>query len=51
MQAASTDLPIYRTISPGYRAFLTVIIMTGAFMAILDTTIVVVVIPKPGDPF
>ena len=50
MQEQSTDLPIYQTISPGYRAFLTVIVMTGAFMAILDTTIVVVVIPKMIGP-
>jgi DHA2 family multidrug resistance protein len=50
IQAQSTDLPIYRTISPGQRTFLTVIIMVGAFMAILDTTIVVVVIPKMIGP-
>ena len=43
-------LPIYLTISPGYRAFLTLIVMAGAFMAILDTTIVVVVIPKMIGP-
>jgi DHA2 family multidrug resistance protein len=50
MQAPSTDLPIYLTISRGYRAFLTLIVMVGAFMAILDTTIVVVVIPKMIGP-
>jgi len=50
MQAQSTDVPIYRTISPGHRAFLTVIVMAGAFMAILDTTIVVVVVPKMIGP-
>ena len=50
IQEQSTDLPIYLTISTGYRAFLTVIIMAGAFMAILDTTIVVVVIPKMIGP-
>ena len=50
MQVPSAELPIYRTISPGQRAFLTVIIMTGAFMAILDTTIAVVVIPKMIGP-
>ena len=50
MQAESADLPIYRTISPGQRTFLTIIIMVGAFMAILDTTIVVVVIPKMIGP-
>jgi DHA2 family multidrug resistance protein len=50
MQSQSTDLPIYLTISTGYRAFLTLIVMAGAFMAILDTTIVVVVIPKMIGP-
>jgi DHA2 family multidrug resistance protein len=50
MEAPSTDLPIYRTISRGRRTFLTIIVMTGAFMAILDTTIVVVVIPKMIGP-
>jgi len=44
------DIPIYARISKGYRAFLTVIIMTGAFMAILDTTVVDVVIPKMMGP-
>lgn len=50
MQSQSSELPIYLTISPGYRAFLTLIVMAGAFMAILDTTIVVVVIPKMIGP-
>lgn len=50
MQEQPPNQPIYRTISPGYRAFLTVIVMVGAFMAILDTTIVVVVIPKMIGP-
>ena len=50
MKADPTDLPIHRTISPGYRAFLTVIVMPGAFMAILDTTVVDVVIPKMIGP-
>ena len=50
MQSQTSDLPFYRTISPGQRTFLTVIIMVGAFMAILDTTIVVVVIPKMIGP-
>jgi DHA2 family multidrug resistance protein len=50
METQSTDLPIYRTISPGQRTFLTIIVMVGAFMAILDTTIVVVVIPKMIGP-
>ena len=50
MQEQSPDIPFYQTITPGYRAFLTVIIMTGAFMAILDTTVVDVVIPKMIGP-
>jgi MFS transporter, DHA2 family, multidrug resistance protein len=50
METPSTDVPIYRTISRGRRTFLTIIVMTGAFMAILDTTIVVVVIPKMIGP-
>jgi MFS transporter, DHA2 family, multidrug resistance protein len=50
MQPQTLELPIYRTISTGYRAFLTIIIMTGAFMAILDTTIIDVVVPKMIAP-
>jgi len=50
MQTHSQELPIYLTISPAYRALLTIIIMTGAFMAILDTTIVDVVVPKMIAP-
>jgi DHA2 family multidrug resistance protein len=42
--------PIYETITPGLRAFLTLIVMTGAFMAILDTTVVDVVVPKMMGP-
>ncbi|WP_456434353.1 DHA2 family efflux MFS transporter permease subunit [Thermosulfuriphilus sp.] len=42
--------PIYETISPIRRAILTFIVMIGAFMAILDTTIVDVVIPKMMAP-
>lgn len=49
-QPAGEELPIYETISPGYRAFLTLIIMIGAFMAILDTTVVDVVVPKMMGP-
>ncbi len=40
----------YRDISPTMRAVITLIVMTGAFMAILDTTIVDVVIPKMMAP-
>ena len=44
------EIPVYDMISKGYRAFLTVIVMLGAFMAILDTTVVDVVIPKMMGP-
>lgn len=49
-QTQEQNLPFYLTISSGYRAFLTLIIMVGAFMAILDTTVVDVVIPKMIGP-
>ena len=48
--SASEELPIHATLSTGRRTFLTVIIMIGAFMAILDTTVVDVVIPKMMGP-
>ena len=48
--APDREAPIYETITPGLRAFLTVIVMTGAFMAILDTTVVDVVVPKMMGP-
>jgi len=41
---------IAESISPGYRALLTLIVMTGSFMAILDTTVVDVVVPKMMGP-
>ena len=44
------ERPIYETISVGYRSFLTLVVMIGAFMAILDTTVVDVVIPKMMGP-
>jgi len=47
---ADPERPIYEQISPGYRAFLSCIIMLGAFMAILDTTVVDVVVPKMMGP-
>jgi DHA2 family multidrug resistance protein len=50
MREQDPEIPFYQTISPVYRGFLTVIIMTGAFMAILDTTVVDVVIPKMIGP-
>jgi len=46
----ASEAPIYETITPGLRAFMTVIVMTGAFMAILDTTVVDVVVPKMMGP-
>ena len=48
--SAEKELPIFKTISTGYRVFLTFIVMTGAFMAILDTTVVDVVVPKMMGP-
>ncbi|NOY69023.1 MAG: DHA2 family efflux MFS transporter permease subunit [Deltaproteobacteria bacterium] len=50
MQTAADEQPIYETISTAYRSFLTLIIMTGSFIAILDTTVVDVVIPKMMGP-
>ncbi len=50
MNQAPAEQPIYQTISPGYRAFLTLVVMLGAFMAILDTTVVDVVVPKMMGP-
>ena len=44
------ETPIHARISPAYRTFLTFIVMTGAFMAILDTTVVDVVVPKMMGP-
>jgi MFS transporter, DHA2 family, multidrug resistance protein len=48
MQVA--EKTIAETISPGLRSLLTLIVMTGAFMAILDTTVVDVVVPKMMGP-
>ncbi|MGC9188066.1 MAG: DHA2 family efflux MFS transporter permease subunit [Sulfurihydrogenibium sp.] len=42
--------PIYEKISNLERALITFIVMTGAFMAILDTTIVDIVVPKMMGP-
>ena len=42
--------PIYESITSGERIIITFIVMTGTFMAILDTTIVDVVIPKMMSP-
>ena len=49
-QGNPDEQPVYEQISTGHRIFLTIIIMVGAFMAILDTTIVDVVIPKMMGP-
>ncbi len=48
MQAAEET--IAESISPGFRSLLTLIVMTGSFMAILDTTVVDVVVPKMMGP-
>ncbi len=42
--------PIYERISNVERALITFIVMTGTFMAILDTTIVDIVVPKMVGP-
>jgi len=44
------SIPIYEKISSGERALITFIVMSGAFMAILDTTIVDIIIPKITAP-
>jgi len=44
------EKPIYERISTGERVLITFIVMTGAFMAILDTTIVDIVVPKMMSP-
>ncbi|HDD53657.1 MAG TPA: MFS transporter, partial [Thermosulfidibacter takaii] len=43
-------VPIYERISPAERVFLTAIIIAGVFMAVLDTTIVEVIVPKIMAP-
>jgi len=42
--------PVYEKISSGERALITFIVMSGAFMAVLDTTIVDIIIPKITAP-
>ncbi|MGA1845927.1 DHA2 family efflux MFS transporter permease subunit [Deferribacter abyssi] len=44
------QLPLYERIDNVSRAIITFIVMTGTFMAILDTTIVDVVVPKMMSP-
>ncbi len=46
----SDTTPVYKEISAGLRALLTLIVMTGSFMAILDTTVVDVVVPRMMGP-
>ncbi len=51
--AAAADtgpLPVHTRIGRGERVFLTLIIIAGVFMAILDTTIVEVILPKIMGP-
>ena len=45
-----SNIPIYKQIDGVSRLLITFIVMTGTFMAILDTTIVDVVIPKMMSP-
>ncbi len=47
---AAEEKTIADSISVGYRSLLTLIVMTGSFMAILDTTVVDVVVPKMMGP-
>ena len=46
----SQEIPIYQKISTGERALITFIVMSGAFMAVLDTTIVDIIVPKITAP-
>ncbi|WP_457625027.1 DHA2 family efflux MFS transporter permease subunit [Persephonella sp.] len=48
--AEQNPVPVYERISTGERAVITVIVMLGAFMAILDTTIVDIIVPKITAP-
>lgn len=48
MEATFSD--IHKKISPRERAFLTAILIAGVFMAILDTTVVEVILPKIMAP-
>jgi len=44
------EAPIYQKVSGFERGVITVIVMVGAFMAILDTTIVDIIVPKITAP-
>ena len=46
----SAETPIYQQISVWERTLITIIVMLGAFMAILDTTIVDIIVPKITAP-
>jgi DHA2 family multidrug resistance protein len=50
MTTLANNEPIYKRIGTTERIFITLIVMTGTFMAILDTTIVDVVVPKMMSP-
>ena len=50
MSIIKNEKPLYETISSFERLMITFLVMTGTFMAILDTTIVDVVIPKMMSP-
>ncbi len=43
-------IPVYEQITPIQRGVITFIVMSGAFMAILDTTIVDIIVPKITAP-
>ncbi len=45
-----SNQPIYERISSRERALITFIVMAGAFMAVLDTTIVDIIVPKITGP-
>ncbi|MDA8161280.1 MAG: DHA2 family efflux MFS transporter permease subunit [Desulfobacteraceae bacterium] len=47
---AAGEAPVYEEISNLFRGIFTIIVMTGSFMAILDTTVVDVVVPKMMAP-
>ncbi len=47
---SETAAPVHQRIGSLERVFLTIIIIVGVFMAILDTTIVEVILPKIMGP-
>ena len=46
----NSQIPIYQKISSFERGLITFIVMSGAFMAILDTTIIDIIVPKITAP-